>query len=353
MREPENGPEVGSLEVPVRSEVDDGRFAVEELPSDGVSVIVVTHRGAGHVEACVAALRRAVPGVPAELIIVHDGSDDDTVKAARAAAPDARVVETGEDGGFAKGCHAGVAHARGHWLVFVTPDALPAPGSVRALVDCAKAEPQAGIVGGRCLTDDGTNDPRTFWGKPGLWSAFCFGTLLSSLFPGSRWFDPEAPRPWSSEVQQVPVVTGGFMLVSRRAWEDTGGFDMTYFRYGEDADLCLRASDLGYRPTVTGRAIFRHEGGEPPCATTKLVQVFTGKATVMRRHVGPGAVRLLLLGVYLRAKLGRVARARPGRQGRSAVRAEDWHRLWKLRRDWSKGWPRETPTTGPGTSRDA
>ncbi|MFD0853773.1 glycosyltransferase, partial [Actinomadura adrarensis] len=226
----------------------------------------------------------------------------------------------------------------GQWLVFVNPDAVPAPGSIRALVECAKAEPQAGIVGGRCLAEDGTTDPRSWWGRPGLWSAFCFGTLLSSVFPGSRWFDPEAPRPWSSDVQQVPVVTGGFMLVSRRVWEDTGGFDTTFFMYGEDADLCLRAAESGYRPTVTGRAVFRHEGGGSSSSAGKMLMLFTGKATLMRRHVGKAGVRLLLMGVYLRARLGRVMRARPERQGRPTAKGEDWRRLWEQRREWSKGW---------------
>jgi GT2 family glycosyltransferase len=284
-----------------------------------------------------------VSGVQAELIIVDNDSGDDTVQVAKEAAPDAQLVETGENGGFAKGCHAGVATAKGQWLVFVNPDAFPAPGSIRALLDCVNAEPQAGIVGGRCVAADGTTDPRSWWGRPGLWSAFCFGTLLSSVFPGNRWFDPEAPRPWSSEVQQVPVVTGGFMLVARRAWEDTGGFDKSFFMYGEDADLCLRASALGYRPTVTGRAVFRHEGGASSSSTGKLVMLFTGKATLMRRHVGRGGVRLLVLGVFLRAQLSRLISARPSRQGRPTAKGEDWRRLWERRSEWSKGWTPEAP----------
>jgi GT2 family glycosyltransferase len=286
----------------------------------------------------VAALRRAAPDGAAELIIVDNDSGDGTAELARTVAPDARVVDSGRNGGFAHGCHEGAARARGQWLVFVNPDAVPAPGSIGALLDCARAEPQAGIVGGRCIAPDGTTDPRSWWGRPGLWSAFCFATLLSSLFPGSRLFDPEAPRPWSSDVQQVPVVTGGFMLVSKRVWEETGGFDRSFFMYGEDADLCLRATGLGYTPMVTGRATFRHEVGGSSTSGAKLVMLFTGKATVMRRHVGEGAVRLLLMGVFLRAALSRAVSARPGRQGRPTAKGEDWRELWRKRRDWSKGW---------------
>ncbi|MFI0356740.1 glycosyltransferase family 2 protein [Actinomadura sp. 9N407] len=319
-------------------EVGDGRFAGTKLPEDGVSVIVVTYRSTRYLEECVAAVRRAVSGRPAELIIVDNDSGDGTAEAARKLAPDARVVDSGWNGGFAYGCHEGVARARGQWLVFVNPDAVPAPGSIGALVDCASAEPRAGIVGGRCVGRDGTVDPRSWWGRPGRWSAFCFASLLSSVFPGSRFFDPESPRPWTAEVREVPVVTGGFMLVSRTAWDETGGFDQAFFMYGEDTDLCLRAGRLGYRPMVTGRAVFRHEGGGSSTSVGKLVLLFTGKATVMRRHVGTGAVRLLVAGVFVRAALSRVMSARPERQGRPTAKGDDWRTLWTRRREWSKGW---------------
>jgi len=144
-------------------------------------------------------------------------------------------------------------------------------------------------------------------------------------------------------VQQVPVVTGGYLLVSRRAWEDTGGFDRGFVMYGEDADLCLRAAALGYRPTVTGRAVFRYEGGAPSIGPDRLAMLFTGKATVMRRHVGKGAVRLLVFGVFLRSRLSRLVRARSAEQGGPAITREDWRRLWELRREWSKGWPPARP----------
>ncbi|WP_165975855.1 glycosyltransferase family 2 protein [Actinomadura rubrisoli] len=310
----------------------------------GVSIIVVTYRSARYIEDCVAALRSAVAGVPAELLIVDNDSGDETVAVARAVAPDARVIETGRNDGFAHGCHAGAERARFPWLVFVNPDALPAPGSVEVLLECARAEPMAGIVGGRCVAPDGSADPRSWWGRPGVWSTFCFAFMLSSLFPGSRFFDPESPRPWAGhESRHVPIVTGGFMLVSRQAWDATGGFDRGFFMYGEDADLCLRAAARGFRPMVTGKAVYQHEVGASSSASRKLMLLFTGKATLLRRHLPRGlrgvGVALLAVGVFLRAALSRLTAARPERQGRPTARGEDWRRLWAARRTWLPGWP--------------
>lgn len=327
-----------------------GEFLAEDrddpqLGQAGVSIIVLTYRSTAYIGDCVAALRRAIPSVPAELIIVDNDSGDDTPEVARAAAPDGRVVESGRNGGFAFGCHVGAERARGAWLLFVNPDAAPEPGSIDALLECATADPRAGIVGGRCVDPSGSADPKDWWGRPTLWSMFCFALLLSSIFPGHRWFDPESPLPWSGDPAQtraVPIVTGGFMLVSREAWERTGGFDRSFFMYGEDADFCLRAARAGFRPTVTARATYLHEGGASSTSARKLLLLFTGKATVVRRHLPRGlrglGVGLLMFGVLNRALLTRLLTARPQRQGRATASGADWRALWAARREWRGGW---------------
>ncbi|WP_242904239.1 glycosyltransferase family 2 protein [Actinomadura terrae] len=331
----------------MRPETSDGGFLGADAPApegDGVSIVLLTYRSARYLEDCVAALRRATGRHPAELIIVDNDSGDETPQVARTVAPDARVVETGRNGGFAYGCHVGAGKARFPWLMFVNPDTLPAPGSIEALVDCGRADPSIGIVGGRCVAPDGSVDPRSWWGRPGLWPTFCFAFLLTSVFPGSRVFDPESPRPWTGEAQvrPVPVVTGGFMLVSRRAWDATGGFDRGFFMYSEDADLCVRAASLGFRPHVTGRGVYQHETGGSSTSAGKLVLLFTGKATLLRKQLPPGlrqlAVGLLAFGVFARATLSRLLSARPERQGRPTARGEDWRRLWSARREWLPGW---------------
>ncbi|MEU5878041.1 glycosyltransferase family 2 protein [Spirillospora sp. NPDC047279] len=332
----------------MRTDQDERRFLGEgddPAGGDGVSIILLTYRSGRYLESCVGALRRATGEVPAELIIVDNDSGDDTPEVARKVAPDARVIETGHNGGFAYGIHEGVARARFGWLWFVNPDAEALPGCAEALLECAGAEPAAGVIGGRCVAADGSTDPRSWWGRAGLWSAFCFATLLSTVFPGSRIFDPESPRPWSDaadETREVPVVTGGFMFVSRRAWDSTGGFDRAYFMYGEDADLCRRAQAAGFRTLVTGKAVYRHEGGASSTSVGKLVMLFTGKATVLRAHLPRGTRRLgvglLLTGVLVRATLSRLLTARPERQGRPTAKGEDWRTLWSRRRTWSAGW---------------
>ncbi|MBG0827433.1 glycosyltransferase family 2 protein [Planomonospora sp. ID67723] len=311
-----------------------------------LSVIVVTYRSGGYIGRCLAALESATKGLDAEVVVVDNNSGDGTVDAVRETAPWAKVVARERNGGFAEGCVAGAEAARGRYLVFVNPDAEVQAGALSELIACAERHPDAGIVGGRCVTDAGESDPRSWWGRPTLWSLFCFGTGLSTVFPGHPRLDPESPRPWSGdpdETRRVPIVTGALMLVERALWDRVGGFDTRIFMYGEDADLCLRAAAAGFRPMVTARAVFLHPGGMSSTSLRKMMLLYTGKATVVRRHFPPATrglgLALLQAGVWLRATASRgVAPPSAERQGRPTTSRSDWLPLWKARAEWRGGW---------------
>ncbi|MEV7966788.1 glycosyltransferase family 2 protein [Sphaerisporangium sp. NPDC088356] len=311
-----------------------------------LSVVVLTYRSSAYVGKCLAALEKAVVGLDAEVVVVDNASDDGTAETVRALAPWTRVVARDTNDGFARGCHAGADLASGDYLLFVNPDAEVSPETPRALIDCVRGGSKIGIVGGRCLTETGETDPRSWWGRPTPWSLFCFATGLSTVFPGRPRFDPESPRPWSGspdEVRRVPIVTGGMMLVERRAWDELGGFDKSFFMYAEDADLCLRAAAAGYRPSVTAAATFVHPAGMSSSSLRKQVLLFAGKVTLVRRHFPPLlrglGVLSLKAGVLLRALAGRWMSS-PGadRQGRPTTKAEDWRGLWQARGQWTRGW---------------
>lgn len=320
-----------------------------------LSVVIVTYRNMSEIADCLRAVERAVSPVPMEVIVVDNASGDGTAAEARAAVPGARVVERAVNDGFAGGCRVGAAVAAGQWLLFLNPDAIIAPDAIEALLGCASSHPRAGIIGGRFVHADGSVDPRSWWGRPSPWSALCFALGLTSLLHGSAVFDPESPRPWAAdprEARAVPVVTGALMLVLRELWDNLGGFDPTFFMYGEDADFCLRAAAQGWRPMVTAKAVCVHEGGKSSTSIGKLILLFTGKATLIRRHFPAGlravGTGLLLFGVAFRAMGSRlVSSVSPARQGRPTTRGEDWRALWTARNQWRRGWPGSVP---PSTS---
>src|SRR4051812_4732396 len=108
-----------------------------------IAVVVVCHDSAADLSATLPALTaQLAPGD--ELVLVDNASADGTPAAARALAPAATVIETGENLGFAGGCNAGARVSTAPLLLFLNPDAVPAPGCVEALRECAGRRPEWG-----------------------------------------------------------------------------------------------------------------------------------------------------------------------------------------------------------------
>jgi hypothetical protein len=94
---------------------------------------------------------------------------------------------------------------------------------------------------------------------------------------------------------------------------------------------------------VTAPAACQHAGGRSSTGAGKLVLLFTGKATLVRRHFPVGlrraGVGLLLGGVLLRATASRVTgTASAARQARPTAPGEGWRALWAARDEWRRGW---------------
>lgn len=307
-----------------------------------VTAVVVTYRSARYVGDCLESLAAALAPVSGDVVVVDNASDDGVseVVSRFAATHDlpVRFVPSSTNGGFAAGCHAGADVATGRRLLFVNPDVVVDPGAVRSLLTVADAHPRAGLVGGRSVDSAGVTDPRSWWGRPTLWSSFCFATGLSSVFADHPVFDPESPGAWRGEPREVPAVSGALMLVERALWDGLGGFDPTFLLYGEDVDLSLRARRAGWAPRVDPGAVFRHDVGRSSGGAVRAQLVLRGRATLLRRHLPRGqrrlAVTLLVLGTGLRALAGAVAPS----SSRPRTSTEAWRSAWRRRRSWSRGW---------------
>ena len=189
--------------------------------------------------------------------------------------------------------------------------------------------------GGRTLKPDGSLEPSSCWGAPSLWSLFLFASGITTFFPKNSLLDPESLGSWQrNTVREVGVITGCFLLARRAVWDELGGLDETYWMYGEDADLAIRARKAGYRPVICPDAELVHEVGkssDTPVAKTLLL--YRGKASLVRKQFTgfrrSAGLILLATGTGLRAALTKL---------KSGDAAERWQTLWRERRDWLKGY---------------
>jgi N-acetylglucosaminyl-diphospho-decaprenol L-rhamnosyltransferase len=317
-----------------------------------VSILIVTYKCHHEARECLASIYRNTTGVDFEVVVLDNASQDGTVEMVRSEFPQARLIALDENVGFAAGVNLAAEEAEGEHVLLLNPDTVVHEGAVRNLVDFAERRPEHGLYGGRTLRPDGTVDPGSCWAQQTLWSLFCFATMLTATFKGSRLFDPESLGGWGRDsVREVGLVTGCLLLVPRALWARLGGFDTRFFMYGEDADLALRARERGYRPAITPDAVVTHEVGVSSATRPdKMILLYTGKATLLRKHWRPARRRvglaLLAAGVGSRALAARLTRAR-------SDSASAWPVVWAQRRRWLQGYRAEGQTASPAAAQRA
>ena len=213
--------------------------------SPRLSVIVVTYDSAAAVAHCMPrVVEQLAPGD--ELLVVDNASRDGTLDAVRTAAPGASVLAQADNLGFAAGANAGAAAAGGDLLLFLNPDAEPAPGFVEAIRRPARDDRGWAAWMGLVTMDGGTRINTS-------------GGIIH--FTGIAW-SGEAQRPVAAAPPgpaEVPFLSGTCLAMPRSAWERLGGFPEAFFMYCEDVDVSLRARLAGGRLGVEPAARVDHE----------------------------------------------------------------------------------------------
>jgi GT2 family glycosyltransferase len=174
----------------------------------------------------------------------------------------------------------------------------------------------------------------------------CFAFGLGYLAPNSSIFNSESYGGWSRDsVREVDIVTGCFLMIDRKFWQQLGGFDPLFFMYGEEADLCYRARRLGARPTITPNATIIHfESASDVVPLEKRIKVFRARISLIDRQMWPvtrDLGRLLhLLAPLTRWWCYRFGAFLTGRRELDQT-ADHWRAIWERRSEWRRGFARE------------
>jgi N-acetylglucosaminyl-diphospho-decaprenol L-rhamnosyltransferase len=223
-----------------------------------IAVVLVTYESAEDLPACLRSLPEAAAPHELEIVVVDNASRDDSAGVARSLG--VKVVENQRNLGYSAAINRGAGETVAPWLLIANPDTRMQPGSLAQLLATAQSEPGVGCIGPRLRNLDGSDYPtgRRF---PSLLVGGLHA-LLGTVWPGNpatrRYHLTDLDR---SRPARVDWVSGACMLLRRSALDEVGGFDIAYFMYFEDMDLCLRMSRVGWRVVFEPRAVVEHVGG--------------------------------------------------------------------------------------------
>jgi GT2 family glycosyltransferase len=277
-----------------------------------VSIIIVNWNGRQYLDACLSAVA-AQEGVSAETILVDNGSTDGSAAYVAERYPWVRIVPLSENRGFAGGNNAGVREARGRFVALLNNDTSADPGWLRSLLVASGADD--GVLATSRIVYmhdrrviDSAGDGLLRWG---------------GAFKRHHGDSVDA----AMKSQEVFGVCGAACLISRRVFDELGGFDEHLFVSHEDVDLSYRARLRGYRCRYAADAVVAHHGSST-LGRISSVAVFHGQrnlewvylkntpASLLLRtlpghlvYVAAAAAhftRVGLLGTFIRAKLAAI-----------------------------------------------
>ncbi|MCB2129596.1 MAG: glycosyltransferase family 2 protein [Rhodobacteraceae bacterium] len=307
-----------------------------------LTVVVISYNTRELTLAALRTLYETTKKTTMHVVVLDNASRDGSAEAIAGAFPGVELIASPDNLGFARANNEVIARATTEWVLLLNPDTECHEGAVDNLMAFARANPKAGIYGGRTVFRDGSLNIASCWNRITPWSMVCRTTGLFSLFSRSEVFNPEGIGGWKRDtVRHVDIVVGCFMLMRRALWDELDGFDLKYFMYGEEADLCLRAREKGLRPMITPDAEIMHiVGAAMDKKGDKLAPVHKARATLIRDHWPkwqvPFGIGLMWLGVGLRVAGTSLAGRVLG--GRIAERGRAYRAFWARRSDWLKGY---------------
>ncbi len=303
-----------------------------------VSIIIISYNTMEMTLDCIRSVYGQTKEISFEIIVVDNDSKDGSAQAIEENFPAVILIKSTENLGFAKANNLAAKQAGGKYLLLLNPDTVVLDGAIQKIFQFANSSPDNLVYGGKTFYGDMTLNPTSCWRQQSLWSLFCYSLGLTSLFRNNRIFDPESYGAWERDTaREVGIVTGCFLLIEKEFWHLLKGFDPDFFMYGEDADLCVRASENGAKPIITPDAVVIHYGGaSEKVRADKMIRLFRAKEMLMARHWSPLKAQIggmmLGLGVRFRAWASKVLRVISSKG--FSKNADSWQEIWNRREEW-------------------
>ena len=204
------------------------------------TVIVVNYNGGAMMSACARSL--AVSGVsPAQIVVVDNGSRDDSLAQLELAVPGCQVIRMGCNAGFARAVNRGLSTVATEFALLFNNDARLEAGAFEALAAHFAEHPRAALVGGRLLYEDGRlqNAVAPF---PRVWDEVLPKSLMRRLYP-ARY----QSRPTGDQPLEVESLIGALFAVRMAAVREFGMLDEDFFFFLEETEWCQRAQTFGWQ----------------------------------------------------------------------------------------------------------
>jgi GT2 family glycosyltransferase len=209
-----------------------------QLETPLVSVVIPVHNKVRVTQNCLASLILAPNRASFEVIIVDDGSTDETLELSESA-KGVRFVRHDAAQGFVRSCNDGAQIARGAYVLMLNNDTEVTPGWIDELLHVFEHFDGVGMAGAKLVYADGKLQEAggIVWNNGDPWN---YGRAANAAEPRFNY------------TRQIDYISGACIMLPKRLWDELGGFDEQFApAYFEDADLAFRVREKGFKTVYT------------------------------------------------------------------------------------------------------
>lgn len=252
-----------------------------------LAIVIVNYKLKYFIEQTLLSVAEATQGIDCRTIVVDNASGDGCADFLRERFPDITIVENKENVGFSKANNQGfdLAHDADYILV-LNPDTIICRQTVDDCINWMDSRPDCASIGVRMLDGNGHFLPESKRSFPTIWNSFCKLFGLSRLFPRSRTFARYHLRYLPDDKpNEVQVLAGAYMFLRGDKLREVGGFDETFFMYGEDMDLAYRMASDGMKNYYLPSPVIHYKGECTKTESVNYVKIFYGAMHIFyRKH---------------------------------------------------------------------
>lgn len=213
-----------------------------------VSVIIVTYNSAEYISKCLSCLKRQTFG-DFEVVIVDNASSDKTIELSRVGFPEAKIIELGENIGFAEAHNIALDACDCEFIATLNPDAFPESDWLSELVAVIETDARCGSAASSMLIES----------DPARLESAGVGVVKNA---SAKLLKNRENYSDKSQTEEVFSPSGGAALFRRSMIDEVGFFEKAFFMYYEEVDLAFRARSKGWKCLLAPRARCHHASAQ-------------------------------------------------------------------------------------------
>lgn len=260
-----------------------------------ISIIIINYYQKELLTSCVDSIREHIT-YPHEIIIVNNSGEDLTILKEKA------IIIPSANLGFSHANNLGVKHSKGEYLLFLNADTLVRNDFIEGLINDLK-ETDFGAAGLKMYNTDGTF-------QLSFWEENTFKNERHNKKAEKKFKERDTEyisnvEAEHSNISEVDWVSGAAMIMRRKIFDEADGFDEDFFLFYEDADICKRLNDAGYKILFYPYSDIMHYKGENvnPDFSGKTY-FFSKQSQLLYYKIHNSITDKLLLRSYLIMKFG-------------------------------------------------